>query len=890
MSRDRASDAAAAATKLWSPFPAQRRFLARREFEVLFGGAAGPGKMLPLDTPVPTPDGWATIGELEAGNLVFDEQGRPTRVLAVHPIEREPETYRLHFDDGTEQPACADHRWLTYDARELAALTRRTPEWRAKRRKARACRGTDAKPWLAERNRENPPGALAPPAGTVRTTAEIAATLLTARGRRNHAIPVAGALELPERELPLAPYLLGCWLGDGHTHAGRISTADPEILAAFAGAGFAHRHYGGYDYGLYGLAAVLRSMGLLGRKQVPKTYLRASVAQRRALLEGLLDSDGCATRDGGVEFTTTSPALRDGVYEVVVSLGWKTQLREGRATLNGRDCGPKWRLSFTPGEYVFRLPRKRARQRPAIRRTTRFRYIVACDRVEPVPMRCITVVAASGLYLVGRSMIPTHNTDALIYGGLRHIDHPRYKAALFRRTFPRLQELIDRTQRTFPQLGAKWNEQKKRWTFPSGAVYEFHHCEHENNKFDYLTTEFQYLGFDQLEEFTDTIYSFLITRVRTTSPDLKTRVRASANPGGIGHVWVMKRFEVDKHPEGGVTVIDPLSGLSRVFIPARVWDNPAIVQHDPAYIQRLMAIPDPALRRAYLDGDWSVFAGQYFSQWDPTLHVSPLRGSKRRPPDWWEVAAGLDWGYSPHPSVLEMAAFDPHGRARFYKELVIEKVSGRELAELILQRCETPKERSMTIQGDTQMWTPNTDTGVSIADSMNEVFTDAGTGVLLTKASKDRINGWHRMHSFLDARRPLPTEPGEPKMRGPWMTVLPADPRDGLGCPYLIETIPGQVHDDRETKRGDLRKNDHDHACDAGRYLLVAREPLAVVPIEERPRPSHGQRVQQRTRQMLMRALKRQAADNGLEGDVDVLEIPVSGEPEHVGTIGDVWN
>ena len=471
-------------------------------------------------------------------------------------------------------------------------------------------------------------------------------------------------------------------------------------------------------------------------------------------------------------------------------------------------------------------------------------------------------------------------TDALLYGGLRQIGHPRYHAALFRRTYPRLQEVMDRAARTFPQLGGTWNEQKKRWVFPSGAIYSFHHVQQERNRFDHLGAEYQYLAFDQLEEFPALIYDFLLTRVRSGEAGLAKRVRASANPGGVGHAWIVKRWKIDRYPAGLRPFVDPETGLSRVYVPARVWDNPAIVEHDPAYVQRLMAIPDPAMRRAYLEGDWSVFAGQYFQEWDPTLHLD--HGGHRQPPEWWEVAGSLDWGYSPHPSVMLLAAFDDHGRGRVYQELVAEQTPARDLAAMIAARLQTPKERTATFYGDTQMWTPNPDSGVSIADEINGVWADAGLGALLVKANKDRINGWSRVHSFLDPRRP---QPGS-RQPGPWLTVLPPA-GDGLGCPYLIETLPAQVHD--EARPGDLRKHVGDDAVDALRYLLIGREPLATVPLELRPRPTHEQRLARHTRRALLHAMR--LAQTPEEADstppYDLAEGDAAGATQ--GELEDLW-
>ena len=204
----------------YSPLLRQRTFHDCTADEVLFGGAAGPGKATPLDTPVPTPDGWTTIGELVPGASVFSESGQPIKVLGLSPIHLEPKAYRITFDDQSTITCCEDHLWLTFDAKELAAMTRRDPEWRAARRAKRKSRVTGKRSaaftaWLTERNQTTRRTACLPaPLGSVRSTGEIARTLKVGR-RANHAIPVAAPLELPEQDLPLDPYLLGLWLGDG---------------------------------------------------------------------------------------------------------------------------------------------------------------------------------------------------------------------------------------------------------------------------------------------------------------------------------------------------------------------------------------------------------------------------------------------------------------------------------------------------------------------------------------------------------------------------------------------------------------------------------------------------------------------------------------------------
>jgi hypothetical protein len=219
---------------------------------------------------------------------------------------------------------------------------------------------------------------------------------------------------LAARDLPIEPYVLGAWLGDGNTRDARICCHEPDLLVAIAGAGCTayQQPSDPFMYRLGATQAKLRALGLLGRKHIPPIYLRASIWQRMALLKGLMDTDGHCPKDGVCEFTTVLTVLADGFQELVHSLGIRTSRFEGRATLCGRDIGPKYRIQFSPPMPVFTLTRKLARQRVSKqhRRRTSYRTIIAVEPIASMPVRCIQVDSPSNLYLAGRGMIPTHNT------------------------------------------------------------------------------------------------------------------------------------------------------------------------------------------------------------------------------------------------------------------------------------------------------------------------------------------------------------------------------------------------------------------------------------------------------------------------------------------------
>jgi phage terminase large subunit-like protein len=419
--------------------------------------------VLPNDTKIPGP-GWKRLGDIEIGDQVFDESGRPCSVTAIY----EPEVtkaYRLTFSDGVTIDACADHQWVTWTHVERKAYLRSQheddvtrfpdewPEWRAKRLPTRTLdrvavarslelkaqgvslgkaadavglsRGPLAEHWNAGHYIE--PVAKAGPSATgpqIRTTQQIVDTLTHGkRGDTNHCIPLAGPLQLPERDdLDIDPWLLGYWLGNGGTGTGAVHGDKrdlPEVDAAMARAGYlpsddtSRDDQGGFTVYVRGLVTALRAAGVLSAKRVPHRYLWSSIDQREALLRGLMDSDGFCDKDSGkVEFTSTTENLADAVVHLARSLGQKPIKAEGRAMLDGVDRGPKWRVTWRPTRNPFSLSRKaeRVREEGAQSLRNHHRMIVAAEEIPPVRMRCLTVDSPHHMFLAGEAMIPTHNT------------------------------------------------------------------------------------------------------------------------------------------------------------------------------------------------------------------------------------------------------------------------------------------------------------------------------------------------------------------------------------------------------------------------------------------------------------------------------------------------
>ncbi|MFI1915676.1 replicative DNA helicase [Nocardia sp. NPDC020380] len=429
---------------------------------IIVAARPGVGKALALDTPLPTPTGWTTMGEVRVGDELLDAQGRPTRVVAATEVMAGRPCYEVEFSDGTVLVADEQHQWLT--------------ETRASRRSAQqAAQGHNR-----SRNRQT--------FAEVRTTAEIAATVRceTVDRRLNHSVVNAAPLQLPARELLVPPYTLGAWLGDGSSACAQLTTADPEIVVNIENEGIVAvpsesvplrfslqlpadtpvaprncvvcgsefvpftsevrtcgrscggkarfvsapvpaptcAHCGGPSIGLRlcqdcrnaigTLQGRLRTIGVLGDKHIPSDYLRASEEQRRALLAGLLDTDGTVTKGGSVQFAVTNERLARDVEELIVSLGYRSQLSTKRVLGRTESSSIAYTLTFATEDEVFGLSRKELlhKQRRGATNTTRSgsRFIADVRPIPSVPVRCVEVDNPAHLYLAGRAMIPTHNS------------------------------------------------------------------------------------------------------------------------------------------------------------------------------------------------------------------------------------------------------------------------------------------------------------------------------------------------------------------------------------------------------------------------------------------------------------------------------------------------
>lgn len=384
----------------------------------------GAGKALPLDTPILTPNGFKNLGELHSGDEVFGRDGQVCKILAESEIWNS-EGYEFTFNDGVKIISHPNHEWLTFNNSELQQLTKRKPEIREKYKKNRPSQAIkNTKPWLIEANKKRAYVYKSPPTGSIRTTQEIIDTLYIYKNKRNnHAIPFCKPLILPDKKLIIDPYILGAWLGDGHKQDGVITSMDLEIIANVTPKYKVTKITKqknkkgkislGRMYRFAGLITDLRKVGVFKNKYIPQDYLLGSYEQRLALLQGLMDTDGTATKSGNLQFDNTNKKIIDGVVFLINSLGEKCSVTQGVAKLYGKIVGPTWTVFFTPSFKSFRLTRKLNRQALAKLRLNKIRYITKAEKTPPTEMKCIQVSSSDNMFLAGPNLIPTHNSMML---------------------------------------------------------------------------------------------------------------------------------------------------------------------------------------------------------------------------------------------------------------------------------------------------------------------------------------------------------------------------------------------------------------------------------------------------------------------------------------------
>lgn len=399
---------------------------------ILFQGGRGAGKAVKVDEALITANrGWITVDDAEVGDQLFDENGEPCNITAIY--EPTPEEigycYEFTFSDKTTLTACKDHQWVTWTHRDRKQFLRNKefgdfpPEnwakWRGDIYESRVPKGFNPK--TAKNREKRPTGDTY--GSEIRTSEEIVQTFRqnTARKDLNHCIPVCKPLQFPEKHLSVDPYLYGYFLGDGlcNTSSFAIDPYDQGSFVDYCRSigedAESSKNKSHIIVNVKGFVSKLKAIGAEDKTYIPEEYLYNTEENRLWFLKGLLDSDGYT--DGKlIEFCATRKHLAELVYYLAASLGQKPVLSEGRATLNGKDCGTKYRVMWTPTINCFHLARKAEKfNYNNVSQKSRQQHRMIKDYKKlPVQgrMKCFTVDSPNNMYLIGKNLIPTHNTRA----------------------------------------------------------------------------------------------------------------------------------------------------------------------------------------------------------------------------------------------------------------------------------------------------------------------------------------------------------------------------------------------------------------------------------------------------------------------------------------------
>ncbi len=382
--------------------------------------------------------------------------------------------------------------------------------------------------------------------------------------------------------------------------------------------------------------------------------------------------------------------------------------------------------------------------------------------------------------------------DALLYA----LRYPGSRQLVLRRTLPELEKsLIRAALSLYPRSLYRYNAAQHVGQFKNRSLIDFGYCDQERDVYRYQSAEYDVIRFDELTHFTESMYLYLLSRLRGANPFPKS-VKSATNPGGVGHQWVKSRF-IDIGPPDAVHRTE---GGSRLYLPSRVQDNGFLARADPGYVRRLQNLPERE-RRALLYGDWDLFEGQYFSMWDRRVHVL-------RPfaiPGHWRRYFTMDYGRD------MLAAFwlavDERGRAVVYREAYRPGLLAGEAAELVRGLTQ---ESISAWYAPPDLWNRHGDTGRSTAD----IF--AAHGIGLTRAQNDRVQGWYDLAEWL---RPFEDEQG---VRTAALRVFDC-------CPNLIRTLPALRYDDRNPNDTAREPHELTHAPDAIRYFAAGRPAPGVL-------------------------------------------------------------
>lgn len=663
-----------------------------KNFRVAVTSGHSVGKALALDTPLPTPTGWATMGSVEPGDKLFDENGSVTTIVAVSPTTTRT-SYRVTLDDGTSVVASDNHLWTV-----LSREKRKRP------RRKRLENWRDL--WSA--------------CETV-TTEHLAKTTKMRNGRRwisRWVIPNSLPLCGENNAVSIPPYTLGFWLGDGDSAwpAITVGTSDQEeVLSKIRADGITVRsrpsrcRAGSGSFALLGVVAAFRAEDLLHNKHIPSWIFRANLHVRMEVLRGLMDSDGYGSKakSGSAFITLSDRRLFLDVLELIRTFGWPVSVCERRP----KGQRPNWTACFRAETVPFCLSRKVARFRPGAIQVNRrsARSVVSVEPIGSVPVKCVTVSSPRGLFLAGDGLVPTHNSHlaAILTLWFLYTRYPS-KCLTTAASWPQVEDVLWREIRSMyknapsPLGGRLMNTQldlEELW-FAQGRSTD------DSTNLQGFHSKHVLMLLDEATGIDPKIWEAAQTMAINPETD---RIVALGNPTDstsrffeechIAGKWTHLEVSCENHPN----VLE-----NKIIIPGAVtreW-----VDQYAAEFGR-----DHPIYEARVLGKWSLKLGRMFPDFDPLVggaHV--YKAGTEEHPEWLPKWIGIDWGYA-HDTAAYLLAWDGNmtwvmdeicvsGRTPGEIGTLIADSWGRYKIEAVylsheaMNRTESPKSRAMMMQ------------------------------------------------------------------------------------------------------------------------------------------------------------------------------------------------
>lgn len=655
--------------------------------EFFYGGAAKGGKGLYLSSPILTHEGWKTMKDIKVGDYVIGSNGKYVKVIWESGEYMADKCFEIEFDNDEKVICDAPHLWRVRDIRNREKILRLSDEYRERRRKNRKSRAKEnpKKPSsqinVTKSNHEREYVYLDAGLGEVKTTEEMFLDF-NKRGRNNYSIDTI-AFQGTHLETDLDPYLLGMWTGDGTSTNGQIGMLESDInecLTHLPNVAIRNRYYPKkykqpfctvtFD----DLRNQLIEYGILGDKRIPEPYMNASYEQRVALLQGIMDTDGHCNGKGQCEIGLSKKDLAEDLKQLIASLGIKCTQHIKRLSLKNPKHNDSYTIKFTPPIHVFRLVRKRNKQKIDTNGRSSRIYIKNIKEVPPTLVKCIQVENPDGMYLITKSNIPTHNSHALRFEGHHQcLTNAGIRGLILRSSFPELEKThLLRIHTDLPRGLFEYNESKRRIKYEGGSYLMFGYGERLSDFGQYLGAEYDFIMVDEMTTIPFEFTLLLKSRLAASIDNYIPFFAGASNPGSQSHSEI-KSYFIDKdfdiiYPEMA-TVYDP-SLIS--FTKATVYDNHILMERDPEIVKRLMSLR-PRERKRFLEGSWDIFEGQYFEEFSTEIHVLK---DFIIPQDWKKVIA-MDYG---NVSTCIAIARDPNGDYVAFAEWTEHKKTGGQKA------------------------------------------------------------------------------------------------------------------------------------------------------------------------------------------------------------------